>query len=153
MTPPKRSSILEHLRRAALRQDPGQVADTLLLECYLADGNDAAFEGLVRRHGPMVLGVCRRVRGDAHEAEDAFQVTFLVLLRKAASIVPREMVGNWLHGVAYKTALKARTAISRRRETEWKMAAYTSINSSDSGTSRSNAGFFGDMTHMIMPSS
>src|SRR5207247_1473610 len=73
------------------------------------------FEALVRRHGPMVLGICRRVLGDVHEADDAFQAAFLVLLRRAASVVPRESVGNWLYGVAFRTALEARTNRSRRR--------------------------------------
>jgi RNA polymerase sigma factor (sigma-70 family) len=73
---------------------------------------------LVRRHGPMVLGVCRRVLGNHHDAEDAFQATFLVLARKAGSIVPRELVGNWLYGVAHRTALKARTRIGKQRVRE-----------------------------------
>jgi RNA polymerase sigma factor (sigma-70 family) len=66
----------------------------------------------------MVLGVCRRVLQDVHDAEDAFQATFLVFLRKAASIVPREFVGNWLYGVAYRTALKARSTVAKRRMKE-----------------------------------
>jgi DNA-directed RNA polymerase specialized sigma24 family protein len=63
----------------------------------------------VRRHGPMVWGVCRRLLNQ-HDAEDAFQATFLVLCRKAASIQPREMAANWLYGVAHQTALQARGA-------------------------------------------
>src|SRR5207247_11352285 len=74
-----------------------------------------AFEALVRRHGPMVLGVCRRMLGHAHDAEDAFQATFLVLVRKGASVQPREAVGNWLYGVACRTAQRARAVAARRR--------------------------------------
>jgi RNA polymerase sigma factor (sigma-70 family) len=74
-----------------------------------------AFEILLRRHGRMVLGVCRRLLGNPHDADDAFQATFLVLVRKADSIKPREAVGNWLYGVAYRTALVARAKLARRR--------------------------------------
>src|SRR6202035_4552890 len=70
------------------------------------------------RHGPMVLGVCRRVLRNEADAEDAFQATFLVLVRKAASIVPRGMVGNWLYGVAHNTARKAKAMNSKRRARE-----------------------------------
>src|SRR5262249_44075451 len=117
------SGVLPHVRRAALLQDGGGMTDGQLLECFLARREEAAFEALVRRHGPMVLGVCRRVLRNAHDAEDAFQATFLVLVRKAASLLPREAVGNWLYGVAYHTALKARAAALRRRAKEAQVRA------------------------------
>ena len=75
----------------------------------------------MHRHGPMVLGVCRRVLGNSHDAEDAFQATFVVLVRKAAFVVPREQVGNWLCGVAYHSALKAKAASTRRQIKEREM--------------------------------
>src|SRR5262249_31729335 len=76
---------------------------------------DAAFEALVRRHGPMVRAVCRRVLGPSDDADDAFQVTFLVLLTKARAIRARAAVGNWLYGVAYRTATHLRSRATRRR--------------------------------------
>jgi RNA polymerase sigma factor (sigma-70 family) len=115
------NGVLRHLRRAALRHDGGGMTDGQLLERFLTAREEAAFEALVRRHGPMVLGVCRRVLVGLHDAEDAFQATFLVLVRKASSIVARETVGNWLYGVAFRTAQKARAAAARRRVKEKQM--------------------------------
>ena len=114
----KMSSVVRHLRRAALLQDGAAMTDRELLECFLAQREEAAFEALVRRHGPMVLGVCRRVLRNAHDADDAFQATFLVLVRKAFSLRGRETLGNWLYVVAYRTALKARAADTKRRAKE-----------------------------------
>jgi RNA polymerase sigma factor (sigma-70 family) len=111
-------TMVEQLRRAALLPDGAGLTDSQLLELFLCRRDDAAFEILVRRHGPMVLGVCRRILGDWHDAEDAFQATFLVLTRKAAAVIPRDRLGNWLYGVACRTALKARTASARRHMKE-----------------------------------
>src|SRR5262249_51972641 len=90
---------------------------------YIRRRDEAAIAALVGRHGPMVWGVCRRVLRHHHDAEDAFQATFLVLVRKAASITPREMVANWLYGVAYHTALKARATAAKRRARERQVIA------------------------------
>jgi RNA polymerase sigma factor (sigma-70 family) len=111
------SEVIAQLRKSTTGQGGG-LTDGQLLEAFLARQDPAAFAALVRRHGPMVLGVCRRIVGDRHEAEDAFQATFLILVRKAAAVSPREAVGNWLYGVAYRTALKARGARARRRTKE-----------------------------------
>lgn len=92
--------------------------DGELVRRFIAAGDSAAFDGLVRRHGPMVFGVCRRLLRDPHDADDAFQATFLVLLRKAGSIRPPERVGHWLYGVACRTAAKANSMKLRRREKE-----------------------------------
>src|SRR5437660_12922400 len=114
----KMSKIGQHLRRAVLPRDGAGLTDGQLLHDYLSRHEEAALAALVRRHGPMVWGVCRRVLRSYHDAEDAFQATFLVLVRRAASIVPREMVANWLHGVAYQSALQARRTLARRRARE-----------------------------------
>ena len=115
--------VLRQLRSAALLQDGGGMTDGQLLELFLTDRDEAAFEALVRRHGPMVLGVCRRLLRNAEDAEDAFQATFLVLVRKAASIGRPEVLGNWLYGVAHRTALRAQAAAIRRRVREKQVSA------------------------------
>src|SRR5262245_27516652 len=111
------SEVLRRLRRRAGPHDR-RAAGGELLGRYLQPRDGDAFEALLARHGPMVLGVCRRLLGSAADAEDAFQATFLVLVRKAASIVPREQVGNWLYGVAYRTATSAKVMNARRRAKE-----------------------------------
>ena len=101
----------------------GGLSDGQLLEQFAKRRDEAAFEALVQRHGPMVLGVCRRVLRNDHDAEDAFQATFLVLARKAASIAHRELVANWLSAVAHQTAKKARAMTARRRMRERQVRA------------------------------
>ncbi len=123
MTTSPVSRALRHLCGAALRRDGAGLSDGQLLEHFVGRRDAAAFEALVRRHGPMVLGVCRRLLRDPHDADDAFQATFLVLVRKAGSVAPRELVGNWLYGVAYRTALEARAAAARRRTREKQVPA------------------------------
>jgi RNA polymerase sigma factor (sigma-70 family) len=115
------NSVVDHLRRVVLLRDSHGMPDGQLLESFIAHRDEAAFATLVTRHGPMVMGVCRRILGNHHDAEDAFQATFLVLARKAASIVPREMLGNWLYGVAYRAAAKVRAMNARRRAKEREM--------------------------------
>lgn len=107
--------LLEHLRKTV---SPVDLTDGELLERYVRHRAEGAFEALVRRHGPMVLGVCRRVLRNVHDAEDAFQATWVVLVRKAASILPRERLSSWLYGVAYLAALKMRAATAKRRAKE-----------------------------------
>jgi RNA polymerase sigma factor (sigma-70 family) len=110
-------NAMDSLRRAVLAGCQADLTDGQLLDQYLSRRDETAVAALVRRHGPMVWGVCRRILGH-HDAEDAFQATFLVLVRRAASVRPREMVGHWLYGVAYQTALKARATAAKRQARE-----------------------------------
>jgi RNA polymerase sigma factor (sigma-70 family) len=109
-------TALDHLRLALA--PAGALTDAQLLARFLAVRDEAAFAALVRRHGPMVLGVCRRVLGHAQDAEDAFQAAFLVLARKAGSVLDREAVGSWLYMVAYRAAQRVRAGRARRRARE-----------------------------------
>jgi RNA polymerase sigma factor (sigma-70 family) len=111
-------SVLDNLRRSALLHEGAERTDSQLLEAFLRSRDPMALEALVRRHGPMVWGVCRRTLANHHEAEDAFQATFLVLLRKAVSIRSPELLPNWLYRVAYQTARKARQRAAQRGSRE-----------------------------------
>jgi len=109
------SSVIRYIRRVAGAKWAGNESDEHLLERFALRREEAAFAVLVQRHGPMVLGVCRRVLHNLHDAEDAFQAAFLVLARKSASIRKRESVGSWLYGVAYRIALRAKADATRRQ--------------------------------------
>jgi RNA polymerase sigma factor (sigma-70 family) len=111
------NSLVRHLRRAGLAQNDGE-SDGALLQRFVAHRDEGAFATLVRRYAPLVFGVCHRVLHHRQDAEDAFQATFLVLLRKAGSIRRPEVLGNWLYGVAYYTAKNASRMAARRRARE-----------------------------------
>jgi RNA polymerase sigma factor (sigma-70 family) len=112
------NKVIRHLRNAVLLRQCADLTDGQLLEGFLSRREPAGLQTLVERHASMVWSVCRRVLHNDHDAEDAFQATFLVLVRKAAAVRPREMVGNWLYGVAHQTALKARSTLARRQQRE-----------------------------------
>jgi RNA polymerase sigma factor (sigma-70 family) len=112
------SGFIRSLRGSRLLAGQADLEDRQLLERFLAERDETAFELILRRHGPMVLGVCRRVLNNLDDAEDAFQATFLVLVRKARTLHSKELLGKWLFGVATRTACKARTLSARRRKHE-----------------------------------
>jgi RNA polymerase sigma factor (sigma-70 family) len=111
------SETIHHLRRTALRDGAG-LTDADLLDRFVREGDGGALAALAQRHASMVWGVCCRILGSRHDAEDAFQATFLVLVRKAASIQHKELLANWLYGVAQQTALRSRAAAAKRRSRE-----------------------------------
>jgi RNA polymerase sigma factor (sigma-70 family) len=112
------TGVLRHIRRLAGAADRGERSDAELLERFTARRDEAAFAALVRRHGPMVLAVCRRLLRQEQDAEDAFQATFLILVRKAAGIARPAALGCWLYEVALRTARRARAQAASRREHE-----------------------------------
>jgi RNA polymerase sigma factor (sigma-70 family) len=115
--------VLRHVRDLGAEHTGQRLSDRALLQLFLTQGDPRAFEAIVARHGPMVLRVCRRVLGQAQDAEDAFQATFLVLVRQSASIRKCDSLASWLHGVAYRMATNARRSAARRRRHEQARAA------------------------------
>jgi RNA polymerase sigma factor (sigma-70 family) len=113
--------LIENLRRFVLADGAGRT-DGQLLDSFIQHNDSAALAALVRRHGPMVWGVCRRMLRAHHDAEDAFQATFLILVQKAATLPDTDMVGNWLYGVAHQTAVRMRVLAARRGVRERQVA-------------------------------
>jgi len=103
---------------SATKADLQSLKDDQLLNCFFQERLDAAFSVLVERYGPLVYGVCRRVLNDSNDAEDAFQATFLVLVRKGATLRDPGRLGNWLYGVASRTARKLRAKAATRTRSE-----------------------------------
>src|SRR5262249_54296826 len=114
MGPSDKGVVLQGLDRL-FRRGTTSSNDRDLLESYVFERNESAFEALVARHGPMVRGVCRRLLSSPHDADEAFQATFLVLVRKASQIRDPDRLGPWLYGVATRVATKARVRSSRHR--------------------------------------
>src|SRR5262245_17837383 len=111
-------AVLQHVRGLAAHRPSDERTDGELVRAFLTHNDQAAFETVVRRHGSMVLNLCRRRLANLQDAEDAFQATFLLLARRPASIRKRESLAGWLHGVAYRMAAHIRRAAARRRTYE-----------------------------------
>jgi RNA polymerase sigma factor (sigma-70 family) len=109
------NSFLRHFRRRLGVQEAGELTDADLLGRFARGRDEAAFAALLQRHGPLVLGVCRRALNDPNDADDAFQATFLVLARKAGSVGQPDRLASWLYGVALRVSRKARAEAARRR--------------------------------------
>ena len=118
MTKTTTSPLLKLIRRAVERERTRQLSDQNLLREFRERGDEAAFEALLHRHGPMILSVCRNILGREADAEDAFQATCVILARKAGTIRKSASLASWLHGVAYRTALKARVRAGTREKHE-----------------------------------
>jgi RNA polymerase sigma factor (sigma-70 family) len=135
MTTTQAGVVLQHIHRLA--SQPASTADDLaLLERYRVGRDELAFTELMRRHGPMVLGVCRRVLGNPHDADDAFQATFLTLASKSASINRSGSVGGWLYQVAFNTALKSKEKVASRQRREQRASSRTPADPLDEVTGR-----------------
>jgi RNA polymerase sigma factor (sigma-70 family) len=112
------NAVRQFLHGIFARQRTAESPDGLLLQRFVAQGDEDAFAALVKRHGPMVLGVCQRLLNDSHDAEDAFQATFLILARRAGSVGNPDLLAHWLYGVAYRVGVRARGARAKRRARE-----------------------------------
>jgi len=110
MASARRDTALQQICRLLDEGTLAGLPDARLLERYLANRDEPAFEALVRRHGSMVMGVCRLVLDDSNDADDAFHAAFLLLARKARSIRDDNSVGGWLHRVAWRIALQVQTS-------------------------------------------
>src|SRR5271166_1726248 len=111
-------AALRHINRLFAEGVVAGHSDAQLLELFRTRADAGAFEALVGRHGPMVLSVCRGILRDPRDAEDAFQATFLVLVKKGGTIRGPETLGGWLHQVAHRVAIQANAAAARRRTHE-----------------------------------
>jgi TIGR03009 family protein len=134
-----RGSIIDSVHRLFGTGVVAALSEAQLLERFIRRGDEAAFGAILLRHGPMVLGVCRRVLDDPHDVDDAFQATFLILVKRARSIRDRDVLGTWLHGVARRVAVRARVDARRRRARERNGAEGAGVDVQDRRADRAEA--------------
>ena len=127
MTRTQSPTLVGHLKTLFGAGTLSGVGEGELLERFLAGRDETAFEEILARHGPMVLGICRRWLADPHDVEDAFQAVFLILVRKAATLRDRSTLANWLYGVSLRVAKRARANTARRRTREHQDAEVLSM--------------------------
>jgi RNA polymerase sigma factor (sigma-70 family) len=125
------STFLHHLKRGMVAETLSDAGDPQLVEQFLADRDEAAFEALIRRHGPMIMSVCSRIVHNHADAEDAFQATFLVLAKNLRTVRKQASFASWLHGVARRIALKARAQANTRRQYEQRVPLRESSGAED----------------------
>src|SRR5262245_12667694 len=118
MAKPQLAGVVQQLHRLLGLHAAHRLTDADPVAAVVDGGDEAAFAELARRHGRTVWGVCLRVLDNRHDAEDAFQAVWMVLARKAGSLRKPQLLGNWLYGVAFRIATKARTQASQRRAQE-----------------------------------
>src|SRR5947209_1075997 len=106
-------AVLQYIHKVARPMAGGEATDGQFLDQFIARRDEAAFAALVRRHGPLVFTVCHRILENVQDTEDAFQATFLVLVRRARSIAKRDSIASWLHGVARRIAVRAKSSERR----------------------------------------
>src|SRR5262249_60111640 len=128
----KLSAVVQYLRRVAKASSDDSSTDKELLASFVAERDEAAFAAIVERHGRLVWGVCRRMLGDTPDAEDVFQATFLVLIRKAASVRWQSSLAGWLFEVASRLAKETKTKAVRRRFHERQSLTYARTVASES---------------------
>src|SRR5579872_7314898 len=112
------NSAVQLIRNVATDPSQSQQDDARLLTAFITENDQTAFATIIRRHGPMVFGICQRLLSDFQAAEDAFQATFILLAQQAANIRKKESLASWLHGVALRMARETRRATARRRKHE-----------------------------------
>ena len=123
MATPTLGAFLQRLKHAMSAETLASCSDQQLVEQFRSGRDEATFRAILERHGPMVFHVCRRVLSSAADVEDAFQATFLILIRRGHTVRRHSSLASWLHGVAWRTALKLRAQSDRRRRREAKSAS------------------------------
>src|SRR5262245_33422080 len=153
MATPSLGTFLRQLKRTMSAETLAGSSDVELVERFRRSRDDAVFQVILDRHGPMVFQVCRRALSSQADIEDAFQATFLTLIRRGHTIRRHASLGSWLHGVAHRTALKLRTQSDRRKRREKRTAKNGSAVTTDDLTWRELRGILDEELQRLPESS